>query len=125
MSSSPAHSFSLPPRSKPYRRIKLMTVGAANKGKTSLLLNLTKKGRVTRFKEVEFGYNNRPLSTVGVDLGDWEYAPGKKPKVTFMTWDFGGQVCSIPFSHSRTVCLTSFPFPNPVCGCCPQVHSKL
>ena len=30
--------------------------------------------------------------TVGVELGDWEYGPGNKPKVTFMTWDFGGQV---------------------------------
>ena len=75
-----------------------MIVGAANKGKTSLLMNLTKKGKMTRFKEVEVGYNNRPLATVGVDLGDWEYAPNKKPKVTFMTWDFGGQVglCLIP-----------------------------
>ena len=79
-------------RSKPYRRIKLMIVGAGNKGKTSLLLNLTKKGRMVLFKEVELGYNSRPLATVGVDLGDWEYAPRGRNKVTFMTWDFGGQV---------------------------------
>ena len=81
-----------------------MVVGAANKGKTSLLMNLTKKGKMTRFKEVEVGYNNRPLATVGVDLGDWEYAPSKKPKVTFMTWDFGGQVglCLIPISLYST-----------------------
>ena len=72
-----------------------MVVGAGDKGKTTLLLNLTRKGKMTRFKEVEMGINNRPLATVGVDLGDWEYSPGGKlPKVTFMTWDFGGQVGS-------------------------------
>lgn len=80
-------------KSRPYRRIKLMVVGEANKGKTSLLLNLTKRGRVVPFKPVRLGYNGLPLSTVGVDLGDWEYSPARgKDKVTFMTWDFGGQV---------------------------------
>ena len=78
-------------RSQSYYRIKLMLVGNCNKGKTSLLLNLTRKGKITRFKEVEMGLNKQPLSTVGVDLGDWEYTPIRKPKVTFMTWDFGGQ----------------------------------
>ena len=68
-----------------------MIVGEGNKGKTSLLLSLTKKGHINRFKEVEMGYNNLPLATVGVELGDWEYSPKGKPKVTFMTWDFGGQ----------------------------------
>lgn len=68
-----------------------MVVGEGNKGKTSLLLNLTKKGRIVRFKEIEMSYNHVPLATVGVDLGDWEYAPRGKNKVTFMTWDFGGQ----------------------------------
>lgn len=47
---------------------------------------------MNRFKDVEMSYNNLPLATVGVDLGDWEYSPNnRKPKVTFMTWDFGGQ----------------------------------
>ena len=78
-------------RSLAYHRIKLMVIGNSNVGKTSLLLNLTHKGRVTRFKEVEKGVNKLPLSTVGVDLGDWEYPLSKKQKVTFMTWDFGGQ----------------------------------
>lgn len=68
-----------------------MVVGEGNKGKTSLLINLTKKGVINRFKEVEMGYNNLPLATVGVDLGDWDYAPKGKPKITFMTWDFAGQ----------------------------------
>ena len=76
--------------------MKLMVVGAANKGKTSLLLNLVKRGRIKRFTEVERGVNDLPLSTVGVELGDWEYSHGGKPKITFMTWDFGGQVSSPP-----------------------------
>ena len=35
------------------------------------------------------------LSTVGVDVGDWTFQRkrGKNGKVTFSTWDFGGQVC--------------------------------
>ena len=69
-----------------------MIVGGANIGKTSLLINLVKRGRMKRFTELEKGRNDRPLSTVGVELGDWEYYVGSKPKVTFMTWDFGGQV---------------------------------
>ncbi len=79
-------------KSRPYRRIKLMVVGHANKGKTSLLMSMTKRGKTSRFKPVALGHNNRPLSTVGVDLGDWEYGPRGKEKITFMTWDFGGQV---------------------------------
>ena len=68
-----------------------MFIGNSNVGKTSLLLNLTCKGKVTHFKEVERGVNKQPLSTVGVNLGDWEYQNSRRPKVTFMTWDFGGQ----------------------------------
>ena len=71
-----------------------MLIGNSNVGKTSLLLSLTKKGKVSRFKEVEKGLNKLPLSTFGVDLGDWEYSPHQlrtKP-ITFMTWDFGGQI---------------------------------
>ena len=79
-------------RSRVYRRMKLMVVGEANKGKTSLLLSLTRRGKVTRFKEVAMDRHKEPLATNGVELGDWEYAPGRKEKVTFMTWDFGGQV---------------------------------
>ena len=74
--------------------MKLMVVGAANIGKTTLLLNLVKKGRIKRFTEVEKGVNDLPLATVGVELGDWEYSHAGKHKVTFMTWDFGGQVKS-------------------------------
>ena len=79
--------------------MKLMFVGESNKGKTSLLMALTRKGKVNQYQDVRLNLNRKPLSTVGVDLGDWEYAKqtslllaGKK--VTFMTWDFGGQVSS-------------------------------
>jgi len=74
--------------------MKLMIVGGANIGKTSLLIQLVKKGKMKRFTELEKGFNDRLLSTVGVELGDWEYSQGNRPKVTFMTWDFGGQVRS-------------------------------
>ncbi len=109
--------------SRPYRRIKLMVVGEANKGKTSLLLNLTKRGRVTRFKQVTLGYNSLPLSTVGVDLGDWEYSPRGKDKVTFMTWDFGGQVSStalIGFERNQIVNITYILCASYYCSIPPQ-----
>ena len=87
--------------------MKLMFVGESNKGKTSLLMALTKKGRVNHYQDIRLNPNRKPLSTVGVDLGDWEYAKqtniilaGKK--ITFMTWDFGGQV-----SSSLLTCFTS------------------
>eukprot|EP00731_Ephydatia_muelleri_P029363 Em0020g1007a len=67
-------------------------MGSVRAGKTTLLQQLTKRGTLDRRKEVEMGFNGEPLSTVGVDLGDWVYRPQKgSPKVTFMTWDFGGQ----------------------------------
>ena len=79
-------------RAKPFRHIKLMLVGDANKGKTSLLLNLTKRGKMIHYTSVEMGLKD-PLSTVGVDLGEFTYSPhASKPPITFMTWDFGGQV---------------------------------
>ena len=72
--------------------MKLMLVGSANAGKTTLLLQLTKKGRMVHQRAVQVGINGLPLSTVGVELGQWEYSRKRNPKVTFMTWDFGGQV---------------------------------
>jgi GTPase SAR1 family protein len=78
-------------KSQTYRRIKLMVVGEDNKGKTSLLLNLTRQGSMVRFREVALDHRHQPLATNGVELGDWEYAPRGRQKVTFMTWDFGGQ----------------------------------
>ena len=70
-----------------------MFVGQANKGKTSLLLNLTKKGKMIHYSRIDIGKNEKPLSTVGVELGEYIYSPhANKPLITFMTWDFGGQV---------------------------------
>lgn len=87
--------------------MKLMFVGESNKGKTSLLMALTKKGKVNYYQDIKLNVNRKPLSTVGVNLGDWEYTKqtsilqaGKK--ITFMTWDFGGQV-----SSSLLTCFTS------------------
>lgn len=83
-----------------------MLVGDANKGKTSLLLSLTKKGQMTHYNQVIKGTNEAPLSTVGVELGEFKYSPApsdpSRPIVTFMTWDFGGQVTSQPtiINHS-------------------------
>ena len=78
--------------SRPYRRMKLMVVGEPNMGKTSLLLNLVKKGRVKRFVGKEMSSIDCQLTSSGVELGDWEYSQRGKSKITFMTWDFGGQV---------------------------------
>lgn len=70
-----------------------MLMGNANKGKTSLLLSLTKRGKMTHLGTVEMGYSDIPLSTVGVQLGEFKYSPHvSRPTITFMTWDFGGQV---------------------------------
>ena len=73
--------------------MKLMLVGSANAGKTTLLLQLTKKGKMAHQRTVQMGVNRLPLSTIGVELGQWEYSPKRNlPVITFMTWDFGGQV---------------------------------
>ena len=88
-------------RSQTYRRIKLMVVGEDNKGKTSLLLSLTRQGSMVRFREVALDHRHQPLATNGVELGDWEYAPRGRQKVTFMTWDFGGQVSS--YTHTLSM----------------------
>ncbi|KAL5479915.1 hypothetical protein EMCRGX_G023516 [Ephydatia muelleri] len=75
-----------------YRHMKLMFVGSVNAGKTTLLQQLSRKGKMTHQRAVQMGRNGAPLSTVGVDLGQWEFSPHmSSPKVTFMTWDFGGQ----------------------------------
>ena len=81
--------------SKPYHRIRLMVVGDSNKGKTTLVTNLSKRYLVHRQKKLRLDLDGRPLSTEGVDILDWEYRKGGKSQtsVTFYTWDFGGQVC--------------------------------
>ena len=83
----------LPHSKESYRHMKLMLAGSANAGKTTLLFQLTKKGKMAHQRTVQMGVNGLPLSTVGVELGQWEYSPMRNlPVITFMTWDFGGQV---------------------------------
>ena len=64
---------------KGFYRMKLMLVGLANRGKTTL---------VKRLQGKECGNE----STVGVDVSEWWFKPslGKKP-FHFSIWDFGGQ----------------------------------
>jgi len=64
---------------KGFYRMKLMLVGLANRGKTTL---------VKRLQGKECGNE----STVGVEVSEWWYRPslGRKP-FHFSIWDFGGQ----------------------------------
>ena len=64
---------------KGFYKMKLMLVGLANRGKTTL---------VARLQGKECGDE----STVGVDVSEWLYKPsiGRRP-FQFSIWDFGGQ----------------------------------
>ena len=64
---------------KGYYRMKLMLVGKANRGKTTLVARMQGKSCGNK-------------STIGVDVSEWKYRPsrGKKP-FHFSVWDFGGQ----------------------------------
>ncbi|XP_071957190.1 leucine-rich repeat serine/threonine-protein kinase 1-like [Antedon mediterranea] len=91
---------------KPYARMKLMFVGKACIGKTTLL-NELRKGNGPYGNQSPESFAERQgnthiggktlkgnhLSTVGVDVCEWTYCKknSKYGKVTFSTWDFGGQ----------------------------------
>ena len=65
--------------SRPFYRMKLMLLGYANRGKTTLVAWLQGK---------EYG----DKSTVGVDISEWWYRPSKGRRAfCFSVWDFGGQ----------------------------------
>ncbi|XP_038076820.1 leucine-rich repeat serine/threonine-protein kinase 1-like [Patiria miniata] len=90
---------------KPYTRMKLMFVGKACIGKTTLLNELRKDGAGSTSTPETFAerqgntsiggktLRGKYLSTVGVDVCEWTYNKKKSKygKVTFSTWDFGGQ----------------------------------
>eukprot|EP00117_Sycon_ciliatum_P014172 scpid4828/ scgid5452/ Leucine-rich repeat serine/threonine-protein kinase 1 len=64
---------------EPYYRMKLMVVGFAGRGKTTLVARLR-------------GQTADNLSTVGIALNEWQYRPTMShTKFTFNIWDFGGQ----------------------------------
>ena len=64
---------------EPFYKMKMMIVGYAARGKTTLV------GRLLN-NEVS------NLSTVGIELNEWTYAPAVLgQKFTFQIWDFGGQ----------------------------------
>lgn len=64
---------------KSFYRIKLMLVGCANRGKTTLVACLQ-------------GRRCGDESTVGIDISEWSYRSSfNKPKFHFSIWDFGGQ----------------------------------
>ena len=81
-----------------------MIVGKASRGKTTLLRRVSEKGQ--RGIQQNAFLNRMPnefqqnLSTVGIVVSDWTYTKKVKTdqtqtglrNITFMTWDFGGQV---------------------------------
>lgn len=85
----------------PYNRMKLMLVGVQGIGKTSLLNQLRRFGRVlspSKHWAQRMGHSGvsnqdakgENLSTVGVDIDDL-ILQRDRHEVVFKTWDFGGQ----------------------------------
>lgn len=77
-------------RSVEHRQLKLTVVGYERRGKTSLLMRL-RGGRASK----------QEPSTKGVELAEWtleeprhlrEHSKSKGSPVTFITYDFAGQV---------------------------------
>ena len=84
-------------RAKGFFKMKLMLVGQANRGKTTLVARL-------------HGKDCGNGSTVSVDVSEWWYKPslGKK-KFTFSIWDFAGQEATHQcFLTERTLYLLLF-----------------
>lgn len=90
--------------------MKLMVVGKASRGKTTLLKKISEKGQIGRQDNVFISRMNpesraatKNLATVGIVVSDWTYTKKIQSdqtqtglrNITFMTWDFGGQVMYI------------------------------
>ena len=96
-------TLSLSPRARPYHRMKLMLVGKAARGKTTLLQRISEKGQRgiqenwALSRMIGDDRSKMDLSTVGIVVSDWTYYKKVKESqtslksITFMTWDFGGQ----------------------------------
>ena len=87
--------------------MKLMFVGKAGRGKTTLLRRISERGQrglqenwVLSRMSAEAKQYQKDLSTVGIVVSDWTYTKKLQTEqtktqlrnITFMTWDFGGQV---------------------------------
>ena len=107
--------------------MKLMLVGKAGRGKTTLLKRISEKGQrglQENWGSTRMGTDNRGrrldqnLSTVGIVVSDWTYTKKLKEghtqtglkNITFMTWDFGGQVRRYMYMYVHvTLCLGLLP----------------
>ena len=65
-----------------------MTVGLANKGKTTLVEQLIANEQLRWLR----GKPKKSTSTVGIDISEWVCKRGLKNPIAFSIWDFAGQV---------------------------------
>jgi Leucine-rich repeat (LRR) protein/GTPase SAR1 family protein len=80
---------------KPYRRMKLMVVGLAKKGKSTLVHRLADHGsfkwrRLFSDTKLHLKAKTRQ-ATVGIDITEMVLQPSKGEGITFGVWDFAGQ----------------------------------
>eukprot|EP00118_Oscarella_pearsei_P021713 m.246155 g.246155 ORF g.246155 m.246155 type:complete len:2655 (+) comp40258_c0_seq14:80-8044(+) len=78
---------------QPYRRLKLMMVGLANKGKTTLVEHLVSAEQMKGLAWFKGSKRKSPPSTVGIDISEWVCRRGKglRSPIIFSLWDFAGQ----------------------------------
>ena len=81
---------------KPYRRMKLMVVGLAKKGKTTLVHRLVDHDSLKRRLFPDSKLHQKTTTspaTVGIDITEMVLRPSnvKETEITFGIWDFAGQ----------------------------------